>query len=56
MLKEMKDNIIINHNIHLLSDIITRSMPKVIKDNITILSALINENSLRLARALFASE
>ena len=53
MLKDMKDNIIIHHNIPFLSDIITRSMPKVIKDNI-ILSALINKNSLNLASAFFA--
>ena len=50
----MKDNITIHHNISFLSDIITRSIPKVIKDNIMILSVLINENSLRLASAFFA--
>ena len=44
MLKDMKDNIIIDHNIPFSSDIITRSMPKVLKDYTTILSALINEN------------
>ena len=54
MLKDMKDNIIIHHNIPFLSDIITRSMPRVIKYNITIWSFLIDENSLRLASAFFA--
>ena len=50
----MKDNIIIHHNIPFLADIITKFMSKVIKDNITILSVLINENSLRLASAFYA--
>ena len=54
MVKDMKDNIIIHHNIFFLSDVITRSMPKVIKDNLIILSVLINENSFRLASAFFA--
>ena len=44
----------IHHNIPFLSDIITRSIPKVIKDNIMILSVLINENSPRLASAFFS--
>ena len=54
MLKDMKDNIIIHHNIPFLADIITKFMSKVIKDNITILSVLINENSLRLASTFYA--
>ena len=53
MLKDMKGNITIYHNIPFLSDIITRSMRNVIKDNITLLFALINENSLCLASAFF---
>ena len=56
MLKDMKDNITIHHNIPFLSNIIIRSMPKVIKDNITISSALVNETSLLLASAFFAIE
>ena len=55
MIKDMKDNNTIHHNIPFLSDIITRSMPKVIKDNITISSAQINENSRRLASTFFAT-
>lgn len=41
----MKRVIARRHNIPFLSDIIAKSMPKVAKDNITILFALINENS-----------
>ena len=37
MFKDMKDSITRNHNILFLSDIITRSMFKVIKGNMTIL-------------------
>ena len=55
MTKDMKDNIIIYYNISSLSDIITRSKSKVIKDKIANLSALINESSLLFARAFFAS-
>ena len=54
MIKDMKDNITLYHNISFLSYVITRFMLKVIKDNITILFALINENPLRLASAFFA--
>ena len=46
MLKDMKGNITRDHNIPFLSDIITRSMLKVMKDNIRILSTLTRENLL----------
>ena len=55
MLKDMKKKTISgHHNIYFPSDVITTSMPKVRQDNITTLSTLINDNSLRLASVFFS--